>query len=226
MDKHQYTDTTVRKMVKSFCNYVVWLRAVHNIYKELYENDEAGPLMENTAHSFFNDFNEILINYLLLEFAKITDPSTSRVKGATIENFTVDNLIKHVNWPEKIASRLEPLRKDVCLFRDYIKKARDKQLAHYDKETFLNEGALGGFPTGEDERFLSLLEKICNITHEACFNSIFGSICVSMLGDVEDLKKALKKAVVFDRLFSESTGNERAKLFTYLHNVQTSGADS
>ena len=80
--------------------------------------------------------------------------------------------------------------------------------------------ALGSFPDGEDERFLSLLEEICNITHEACFNSIFGSIGVSTLGDVEDFKKALKKALVFDRLFSESTGNETVKLFKYLHTGQ------
>lgn len=84
MDKHQYTDPAVRKMVKSFGNYVVWLRAVHNIYKELYKNDEADHLMVNTAHSFFDDFNVILINYLFLEFAKITDPATIRVKGAQL----------------------------------------------------------------------------------------------------------------------------------------------
>lgn len=97
---------------------------------------------------------------------------------------------------------------------------------HNDKETFLNDEVLGGFPAGEDERFLSLLEEICNITHEACFNSIFGSVCVSTLGDVEDLKKALKKALVFDRLFSESTGKEKAKLLKYLHTGQTGGAAS
>lgn len=37
-----------------------------------------------------------------------------------------------------------------------------------------------------------------------------------MEGDVEDLKKALKRALVFDRVFSESKGEEKAKLFKYL----------
>lgn len=101
-------------------------------------------------------------------------------------------------------------------FRGYIKNARNKLLAHYDKETFLNAKVLGDFPFGDEERFLSVLEEICNITHEACFNSIFGTISVSTQGDVEDLKKALKKALVFDRLFSESKGEEKAKLFEYL----------
>ena len=35
-----------------------------------------------------------------------------------------------------------------------------------------------------------------------------------------DLKKALKKALVFDRLFSESKGKEKVKLFQYLHEMK------
>ncbi len=214
--KQQHTDVTVSKMVATFCHYVVWLRSVFNIYKELYENDEAKQVMDKTAQSFFADLNMIFNNYLLLEFAKITDPATSRVNGENIENFTVNNLITRVDWPENIVSTLELLRKEVETFRGYIKDARNKLLAHYDKETFLNGKALGDFPFGAEERFLSVLEEICNITHKACFNSIFGSISVSMRGDVEDLKKALKKALVLDRLFSESKGEEKAKLFEYL----------
>lgn len=224
MGKHQHTDPAVSIMVKCFCNYVVWLRSVHNMYKELYENDKADQLMDKTAQSFFDDLNVILINYLLLEFSKITDRATIQVKGDNIANFTVDNLITCVNWPDKIMSSLEPLRKEVKTFRGYIENARHKLLAHYDKETFLNGKVIGGFPLGENERFLSVLEKICDITHEACFNSIFGSISVSMHGDVEDLKKALKKALVFDRLFSESKGKETAKLFNYLCNWPGKGA--
>lgn len=110
--KLQHTDPTVSKMVRRFCNYLVWLRAIHNIYKELYENDEAKHIMEKTAQSFFIDLNVILNNYLLLEFAKITDPETSIVKGKIEENFTVNNLIMRVDWPENIMSKLEPLRKE------------------------------------------------------------------------------------------------------------------
>ena len=214
--KLQHTDPAVSKMVRRFCNYLARLRAIHNIYKKLYENDEAKQIMEKTAQSFFVNLNVILNNYLLLEFAKITDPEASIVKGKIEENFTVNNLIMRVDWPKNIMSKLEPLRKEANTFRDYIKNARDKLLAHLDKETFLNGKVLGGFPLGKEEKFLSVLEEICNITHEACFNSIYGSISVSMEGDVEDLKKALKRALVFDRVFSESKGEEKAKLFKYL----------
>jgi hypothetical protein len=85
-----------------------------------------------------------------------------------------------------------------------------------DKKTILSGKSLGDFPEGEDERFLITLEEICNITHQVCFNSIFGSLSLSMLGDVQDLKEALIKGLVFDRLFSESKGEEKAKLFNYL----------
>ena len=213
MKKVSYTGKVAAQIIKKFCNQVVWLRAVHNIYQELYENKEADILMKKTAQSFFNDLRIILHNYILLEFVKITDPATT----CGHENFTIDNLIESIDWPEDVQRKLKSLNDKTKTFKlDTIKKARNKLLAHNDKNVFLTNKILGKFPKGEDETFLKTLINICDITHTACFNSIFGDISVAMHGDVLDLKKALKKAMVYDRLFSESVGTEKAKLFSYL----------
>ena len=212
MKKVSHTGKVAAQIVKKFCNQVVWFRAVHNIYKELYENEEADILMERTAQSFFIDINMILLNYILLEFVKITDPAITKWQ----EHFTIDNLIESIDWPQDVQQKLKSLNDKTKTFRSYTIKARNKLLAHNDKDVFLTNKILGEFPKGEDETFLKTLEDICDITHTACFNSIFGHISVAMHGDVLDLKKTLKKALVFDKLFSESTGNEKAKLFSYL----------
>ena len=47
-------DVAARKMVEEFCNYVVGLKAIHRIGKELFENDEGRKLMEQTAISFLD----------------------------------------------------------------------------------------------------------------------------------------------------------------------------
>lgn len=184
---------------------------MHRTYKELFENAESQELIKKTAWSFFRDLNAIMRKYLLLEFAKITDPAMTRGD----ENLTIDNIAESIDWPPDIEQKLKDLNDEAKKFRKYVKPARDKLLAHRDKKTILAEKTLGEFPAGEGERFLTNLEEICNIMHEACFNSIFGQMVVSKGGDVLDLKVALAKALVYDRLLSESSAEEAAKLVLY-----------
>jgi hypothetical protein len=207
-----HADETAKRMVKRFCNQVFWLRVARHEYRELFENEESQILMERTAPSFFVHLNTILHNYLLLEFVKITDPATSMGQ----ENFTVDNLIESIGWPIGVREKLRSLSDKAKTFRRRVLDARNKLLAHMDKEVFLTDTILGRFPEGEDEEFLRALEEVCNIIHEVCFGSIWGHTVVAGPGDVLNFKKALRNAVAFDKLLSESTGQETARLFSYL----------
>jgi hypothetical protein len=207
-----HTDENAKKIVKKFCNQVFWLGKVRHIYKELFENEQSQILMEKTASSFFAALNTILQNYLLLEFAKITDPAETYKK----ENFTVDNLIESINWPQDIRNRLTSLNDKTKEFRTFILAARHKLLAHTDKETVLANESIGGFPQGGDETFLRTLQEVCDITHEACLGSIFGHMSFTAPGDVINLKRVLVNAVAFHELFSDSSGQEMIKLDSYL----------
>jgi len=207
-------DVTARKMVKEFCHYVVFLKAIHRIGKELFENDQGRKLMEQTAVSFFKDINNVLVNYFILETAKITDPAVTYNK---YENFTIANMIETINWPESVTRDLERLNHVVKDFRNYVEMARNKLLAHYDKNTFMSGKVLGTFPKGDDEKFMDALEKMCNVLHKASFGTIFGDISVGMPGDVLDLKKTLKRAVAFEKLLKESKGEDKSRLFKYLN---------
>lgn len=213
MDKLKPTDKVACEMVKNFCDYFVELKAKLNIYEELFEDDKAQLIMEKTAKSFFLDINRLVINTLLLEFAKITDRGYDR--GANRENFTVENLINSIDWSDSIKERLEELKNETKSFHSLIKDARNRLLAHYDKESFLNNVVLGTFASDQGVKFIEALQNICDITHQACFGSIVGDIVVSMPGDVQDLKKALRKALVYDRLFSEGNTEEKTRLLKY-----------
>ena len=98
-----YKDEKTKKIVKSFCGQVHNLRIVRHMYEELFETEDSYVLMEKTAPSFLTHLNTIFQNYLLLEFAKISDPE----KSSGNENFTVDNLILSIEWPQDIKKRLE-----------------------------------------------------------------------------------------------------------------------
>jgi hypothetical protein len=168
--------------------------------------------MEKTALTFFADMNRILQCYLLLEFAKITDPPRTGKK----ENFTVDNLIKSINWPQETRDRLTPLGDKTRGFRRHILGARNKLLAHTDKEIFLNDKTLGEFPEGKDEAFLQTLQEVCDVSHEACFGRIFGQMVLVKPGDVINFRRMLEHAVAFNELLSESSGEEKARLYSFL----------
>ena len=170
-----YKDKKAAELVKKFCNKVFRFHVIHHMYKELFEDEDAQSLMENTANYFFSDLNTILQHYLLLEFAKITDPS----KTGKHENFTIDNLIESIDWPDDVHKTLTSLNDKTKKFRNYIIDARNKLLAHMDKEVHLSDKVLGGFPEGEEESFLQTLVEICETTHKACFDSIYGKIVVT-----------------------------------------------
>ncbi len=129
----------------------------------------------------------------MLEFAKITDPAETYDK----ENFSIDNLIMSIDWPQDIRDKLTSLSDKTKGFRSHILQARHKLLAHADKKVFLAERALGGFPEGEDEVFLKTLQEICDITHQACFGLIFGQMIMAKPGDVVNFKRMVENAVEF-----------------------------
>ncbi len=138
MKRKNVNDEDTKGTVQRFCDQVVWLLAVHRIYEELFTDDDSIALMERTASAFFSDLNSLLVNYLLLGFAKITDPATTR--GS--ENLTVDYIVDAIEWPEDRRKRLAALRSETMKFRSYIKEARNKILAHHDRLTAVS-GRIG-----------------------------------------------------------------------------------
>jgi hypothetical protein len=223
-----YTDETAKEIVERFCGHVHWLVRVRHIFKVLFEDEQPScrTLMEQTASSFFADLNRILQEYLLLECAKITDPAAT----GNHENFTVAYLIENIRWPSdeailgKLTSlpddhkgllqELKSLRAIARCFRRDIKLARNKLLAHLDMSAVLSSKPLGEFPEGKDEIFFCALQKLCNITHEACFGTIYGEMSPITVGggDVINLRKTLECAVAFEEALSESSGQEKTHL--------------
>jgi AbiU2 len=211
-----YTDEEAKEVVKKFCAHVLWLISARHIFKVLYEDEQPSckTLMEKTAPSFFNNIGRILHEYLLLESAKVTDDADTM--GYT--NFTVDYLVEKICWPKDtgIQQKLESLRTVTEDFRRYIKLARNKLLAHSDLRTVLSETSLGSFPENEDRKFFDALEEICNITHEACFGTIYGQMVPTSSGDVISLRQALRYAVAFKEALSESSDQNRKWLYSCL----------
>lgn len=210
---HQKSDDA-KALVKLFCDKVFFMKILKHIQETLF-SDESIHLLEQTAVSFFNDFNVILKNYLLLEISKICDDSSF----GKYENISVPNLMKTIAWSNDILSSIELLFEPTTSFRKKIQKARNKILAHNDKITYLTDLKLGNFTDQEINTFFINIEEICNITHKNTHGIIYGEMVLAHSGDVNEFKKVLAKAIVFDKLFQSSKGEDLYKLDRLLSNV-------
>jgi hypothetical protein len=190
--------------------------------------------MKKTAWSFFLDLNTVLQEYLLLECAKIADHATTENHA----NITVDALVQNICWPndgailkkmtslpdddKDIMKALESEQKITQDFRKCIKRARNKLLAHLDRDAVLSGKPLGEFPEGKDRRFFEALQKICNITYEACFGRIYGYMSPITFGggDVISLRKTLVCAVAFEQALLESSGQTKTWLYSCMEKAR------
>jgi hypothetical protein len=213
-----YRDEKAKQIIDRFCDRVHWLISIRHTFKVLFEDDQPSckPLIEKTAPLFFSDLNRILHEYLLLECAKITDNAITLGN----ENFTVDYLVRNICWPCDTKKELESLRAVTQNFRRFIETARNKRLAHSDLDAYCSEKVLGEFGEGEDRKFFDALERIGNLSHEACFGTICGEMSPIAAGDVIDLRSALKCAVAFKEALSESSGRNLTWLYSCLQKAE------
>ncbi|MBS2024560.1 MAG: hypothetical protein JST92_19335 [Deltaproteobacteria bacterium] len=198
-----------RQAVAQLGQHFVWLKSVWHNYTVLFENQRTFETRNATAFRFFDDLNRVMIEYLLLSFARITDPPRSMGN----ENFTIANLLETIDWPEPHKSSLLGLWAKLQAFRTKIVPARNKLIAHLDKNAFLKDLTLGVFEKGEDRVFIEDLEAICNVMHEAATGSIFGQVQVAERGDAIDLLRVLEWGRAFDRAISAAKGEEKMKLY-------------
>jgi hypothetical protein len=229
-----YTDEAAKEIVTKFCDRVHRLIRLRHVFKVLFEDERPScqTLMKKTAWSFFLDLNTVLHEYLLLECAKITDPATTDNHA----NFTVDALVQNICWPndgailkkmtslpdddKDIMKALKSLQAITQDFGRCIKRARNKLLAHLDGKAVLSGKLLGEFPEGKDGTFFEALQKTCNITHEACFGTIYGDMSPVTAGDVISLRKTLVCAVAFEQALSESSGQTETWLYSCMEKAR------
>jgi hypothetical protein len=194
------------EIVNRFSDAVHDLKIYHNTLKQLVDSEDDRILLQRAAGRFFELIQDVLFNYLYLEFSKLLGPG----KSCGVENFSVENILNDegFGWSEQLKQSVNgALARIPPSFRDRkngaIYMARKKYSAHYDKEVFLANEVIGEFPEGDDELALTALEEISNLFYEARFGEIRGKMILTGAGDVHDLKKCLCRGLAFEKLFHE-----------------------
>ena len=169
----------------------------YNLYESLFAaSDRNLELFVATAPMLFEDLNRILIDHVLIQFGKITDPAKS---GKKKTNLTTNYILEEISWPPDIHGRLVEINGRLMDFRGQIEAARSKRLAHIDLTAQLEQqGPLGDFPPGHEKHFLNDLQEFMDIAFGHFHDSEPCSISPSASTYTHGLIQALEKSRIFD----------------------------
>jgi hypothetical protein len=190
--------------VAIFADYAVYVRSVYMHGRTLYEtaDDPDKAIMERTAPVFFGDLNKVLIEYVILQVCKITDPARD-VRGN--ENHTTGFFVAAADLssePEK-RRRLTELHASMQGLREKLKPARDKVISHLDRNAALSKMILGAASKDEWSQFWRDLDEFVAILHETHVSSPpLHLLSVSGITDTEGLKRALRDGKHFNELIN------------------------
>jgi hypothetical protein len=170
---------------------------VNQLFTSLFEAGQSQlDLFTSIAPYCFGDLCNVLHQYVILQFTKLTDPA----KTGRHANLTSNYVVEELAWPDAIRRQLTEVNGQLMDFRKYIEKARSKRIAHTDMDAQLvTRESLGAFPKNAERQFLRDLQKFVNIAYGHVTNGQPLPIDVAGATDTDRLVRALTKSVLFDQ---------------------------
>ncbi len=184
--------------IEAMANFCVHLRSVWRHYEILFEEGELRrTLLHRVAPTFFGDLNQVLIEQLVLQICRLTDPAVTN--GRT--NLTLDYVLQEVDFtgaPEQQA-RATALRDSIKVFRSKVVPARNRLIGHLDRDAVIAGVPLGGASEAEWTQFWEDLDQFLNLVHTRYVDpsGTFHLNDVGMISDADSLVKALKESTYF-----------------------------
>ena len=168
----------------------IWLQSCYNIFNHLYNSgDETEALLRKSAAWFFTDLNRILQEYFLLQARKITDPATSLGR----ENLSIPNLNSKLLSEGLLSKEIEDLSAQLLDYRELIRLANNRVIAHHDKETVLAGTILGTHSANKVDSFMNNIRAYTDAVGHATGIGPLDHKTLAARGDVLDLLRQLKQ---------------------------------
>jgi hypothetical protein len=184
-----------KEKVAHFWSLCANIHIVYDLYRRLYfATPRRFELYDAVARLSFRQLHHILKEYIVLQFAKITDPAKT---GKTF-NYTTNYVIEEIDWPDDVHKQLTEINARLMTFREYVKDVRNQRIAHYDLNAEIEQKVLGIFPENSEIAFLWDLDSFVNIAYCHSHSGNYIPITHATSPDIDNLVEALAKARVFD----------------------------
>ena len=171
-------------------NHCIEIRHNFNTYTTLFK-DENREILSKVAATFFSEIAEILHRDWILQACKLMDPAITKRQGTELENITIQLINNQLEAESLLNSEIENVTKSILQYGRKIKPARNKRLAHYDREYQVKELTLGQTTEEELFNFLFDIQKYCDLVGGTIGIGPLDFSCSSCSGDVLDFLKYL-----------------------------------
>ncbi|WP_296745747.1 hypothetical protein [Mesorhizobium sp.] len=196
--------------IEAMAHFCVHLRSVWRHYEILFEEGELRrTLLHRIAPVFFGDLNQLLIEQLVLQICRLTDPPVTM--GRT--NLTIDYVIGEADFSGAPAdqARIKTLRDGIHDFRSKIVPARNRLIGHLDRDAVMAGQPLGPASDAEWKQFWDDLEQFLQLVHTRYVdpNGHFMLNDVGTSSDADSLVEALKESTYFHHALNDHALTQR-----------------
>lgn len=189
--------------VTEFSSHCAYIRTVFTLTVRIWRDstEDERTLMEKTSPSFFLDMGQVLAEYVVLAACRITDPANGG------KNFTIEYFVDSFSPNSPTFQQLEQFEQTMYKLRDKIKPARNKLIAHADRNAIRKGVPLGYATWPEWDEFWSALTTFVRVLNEKVLGTPYEIDIAGVPGDAEMLLKALSQSGHFETLLASKDKN-------------------
>jgi hypothetical protein len=184
---------------------ITWLHGRWIIYRQLFgTNKERVELLNESAGTFFNVLQDVLLHDVQLSLSKLGDPAGSGSR----ENMTLEALhqVLQASGEMLVADKMKASMQKFETACVKIRHRRNKWIAHFDRSTMLNDDVIPRMgPSREEiENALEALREAMNCISLHYAETTIGYEHFSMQADGEALIQSLRRGLRYRELVTES----------------------
>jgi len=157
-----FMSTLTRTETIAFCQLCSWAYGVWSIHRAFQDDKRVESQFARRHAHFLNRLSAITQEYCLQQLVKLHDRATQSGRA----NLTISYVVERGDWDTTTLAELERLRDSLEELVDHVRVARNRILAHNDRDTILAGEPLGSFPEGKDDAYFEALQRFVNVVHD------------------------------------------------------------
>lgn len=136
-----------RDDVHAFCQLCSWTVEAWSTHRAFQDHAALnGTLVRNHAY-LLNRLSAITPECTLQQIMKLHDPAQTGGR----DNLSISFVVEAGNWDSSTRDALDSMKRELDVFAECLRVARNRLLSHNDREVILAGVPIGGFPQGADD---------------------------------------------------------------------------
>lgn len=146
----------------AFCKLCSWAYEVWATHRAFQDDERVGSQPGRKHAYFLNRLSAITQEYCLQQLVKLHDRPAQHGR----DNLTISYVIERGDWDTTTLAELQRLRHSLDELVEHIRPARNRILAHNDRDTIIGGESLGGFRVGQDDAYFVTLQRFVDLVHD------------------------------------------------------------